>query len=117
MDLRDKFQTRLNAPMLPPLDATAKFLRIYCADAADMEEIRQHLTRMAAINQRTILQGISGIEALIDSPPSENGTLADLVSWEANWVLEQPDDEGAKDWLRTILQLAQDVLKSQQSAH
>jgi hypothetical protein len=106
----------LNAPAAPPLEATAKFLRIYCVDAADMEEIREHLTRMAAINQRTILQGIAGIEALLENPPSEEGTLANLVAWEANWVLEQPDDEGAKDWLRTILQLAKDVLKVPQDS-
>ncbi|MEU4214697.1 hypothetical protein [Actinoplanes sp. NPDC026623] len=38
------------------------------------------------------------------------GTLARLVGWEANWVLDDPSDAGAAQFLRELAQLLREVI-------
>lgn len=113
MPLRDELAARMHASTQNPFEAAAKFLRIFFSDADGLDEARAHLARMAGINQRSLTQGLAGIESLLAAPPPD-GRLSYLVAVEANWPLEDPSDEGAKLWLREIAQLIRDVLGSSQ---
>lgn len=35
---------------------------------------------------------------------------AHLVAWEVNWVLDDPSDEGAKNWLQEIAEMIRQSL-------
>jgi hypothetical protein len=56
------------------------------------------------------LEDLAGIEALLASSSNEPGVLADLVAWDANWVLDDPSDEGAKRFLREVAEMIREVL-------
>jgi hypothetical protein len=66
---------------------------------------------MLAVNPRTVLAGLAGIEGLLVNPPSEDRTLLSLVAYDANWVLNDRSDEGAKVWLQGIAQLLREELQ------
>jgi len=108
---RKKINARLNAPPSAPIEASRKFLQSYCSDAESLQEIRNHVARMLAVNPRTVLAGLAGIEGLLVNPPSEDRTLLSLVAYDANWVLNDRSDEGAKVWLQGIAQLLREELQ------
>jgi len=43
-------------------------------------------------------------------PQGPPGTLARLVGWDGNWVLDDPSDAGAAQFLRELAQLLRAVL-------
>jgi len=114
MNTRDKLQAPLRDTAQNPLEATAKFLRIFFSDADGLDDARIHLTRMAGVNRRTIADGLAAIETLLADPPEE-GALSYLVAVEANWPLDDPSDQGAMIWLLEITNLIRDVLGNSQT--
>jgi hypothetical protein len=111
-DSRARLLARLAAP--PPLEATRSFLRRYVSDANGIEEIHQDIARMAAINPRTLVQAAEGIDALLANPPA-GGTLARIVAFDGNYVLDNPSDEGASAWLREMAGYLWNVLAATRS--
>ena len=103
-------QAKLNAPPAPPLEAAQKFFRSYFSDES-WEEAKKGLTSQTADNPRT---GLAGVEGLLANPPAKQGILFDLVAWDANWVLEDPSDEGATVWLREVAEMVRGVLGDKQ---
>lgn len=108
-ELREKFRARLNAPPPPPLEAARAFLQSYVFDADGEDEIFRDIKRMAAINRRTIDQGLAGLEALLGAelPPD---TLSHLVAVDGNRRLQDPSDAGARIWLQSLLERARAAL-------
>ena len=109
MDIPDKIRAASDEQSASSLDAARKFLHIYYADTVSVEETRRHLVSTAAMNPRTILEGLAGIEALLAQPPAP-GTLSRLVAIDANENIDDPSDEGARIWLQEAAQLARDVI-------
>ena len=100
----------LDAPPDPPLEATKKFLHTYVSDAPSMDWIRQDVRRMVARNARSIIAGLLGIEGILADPPDVAGTFSHLIAYDANWVIDDPSDEGAKIWLSSLATLLREEL-------
>jgi hypothetical protein len=113
-DIRARLLAKLDEAPPPPLEATRAFLRSYVADADSLKEIHGDIARMAAVNPRSVVRGVEGIEALLADPPA-SGTLARLVAWDGNHVLDDPSDESAGAWLREIAAYIRSVLGDRQS--
>ena len=47
-------------------------------------------------NPRPVRRALRALESLLAGPPPPGGTLAQLVAWEANRVLEDASDAGAR---------------------
>jgi hypothetical protein len=109
-DLHEKIRAKLDAPPAPPLEATREFLHSYVSDATSMDWVRQDVRRMIAINPRTVLQGLSGIERLLAEPSLPAGTLVRLVEIEGNRGLEEPTDHGARAWLVALAEMLRQEL-------
>lgn len=92
----------------PPLEATREFLHGY-VDDNDWEDIRREIEDMMKFNSWTVIKGLNGIESLLANPPKEKGVLTYLVACDANWVLDEPNDENSARWLH---QLAEFIRKS-----
>ena len=112
-EFRKVVEAHLNAPPPPPLETTRKFLGIYFADAAGLEEIRETLNRRVTANPAGTLSYLAAIEALSADPPDEEGVLSEMVAWDGNWVLDDPSDEGARQFLREVAEMIRDVLGEQ----
>ena len=108
-EVREKLLRGLNSRADPPVEATRKFVQNYCADEDSLESIRSRIRRMTAVNKRTLLAGLAGIEGLLANPPQE-GVLARLVATDAGWVLDDPSDSGAREWLKGIGQMLREEL-------
>lgn len=111
--VRAMLQAKLNAPPDPPLEAARKFFNAFFSDE-DWEEAKERLTKRAALNPRSVLAGLVGVEGLLAYPPAESGVLFEMVAWDANWVLEDKTDDGAKAWMREVAEMVREVLGSKQ---
>jgi hypothetical protein len=109
MDLPEALKRNMLANRREPLEATRSFLRSYCADADSLEELREDLVRMTSLNAATLRGYLEALEAVLSDTLPE-GTLARLVGWDANWVLDDPSDVGARAWLRGIAKMIEEVL-------
>lgn len=74
-----------------------------------MDEVRRDFVQSASFGPRRLLEALAGIEALLAHSP-DDGTLSQLVAWDANWVLDDPSDQGAKVWLSQLVELIREVL-------
>jgi hypothetical protein len=83
------------------LAAAREFLQTYVFDA-DRGQLERIVRHMAGVNPYTVDTGIEGIAAILTEalPP---GTLADLVARDANRSLDDPSDDGARQWLERLL--------------
>ena len=108
--LRAKIRDRLNAPPDAPIEATRRFLQSYLPEADSFEDVRRDVAYMLTVNARPILEGLAGIEGLLENPPDERDLLV-LVAYDANWVLEDRNAEGAKAWLRDLGQVLREELQ------
>ena len=95
---------------LSPLETVRSLLRGNVADADSLDEIRADLQQLAQVTTRSIHRDLAALEALLAEPPSSPGTLARLVGWDGNWVLNDPSDAGAAQFLRELAQLLRAVL-------
>jgi len=108
--LPESMRARIEAQnALAPLDRVREFLGSHVLDADGLDEIRADLRRTAQFNTVRHHGDLAALEAVIraEHPP---GTLARLVGWEANWVLDDPSDAGATQFLRDLAQMLRDVI-------
>jgi hypothetical protein len=103
--LRDRFLQR----PVPSLDDAKRFLHRYWGDEGILDAVRKDLANTVAITPRSVIRGLQSIESLLQNPPPE-GTLLDLVTWQANHPLDDPSEENAREWLRQMAELVRDVL-------
>jgi hypothetical protein len=101
-DIEDRLRAALEAPPLPPLDATRQFLGSYVADAGGMDEVEASIAKMVGINTRTLLRGLAGIEGLLAEFPKRFDSVRNLIACEIGWVLDDETDEGARKWLMEL---------------
>lgn len=106
---RADLRARLAEPAPPPREATLEFLHGYVTHAESLDEVREQAVQMRAVNRRPLERGLAGIEGLL-AQESPEGDLAQLVAWEANWVLDDPSDVGARAFLAGLAGLLREVL-------
>ena len=107
-EFRKRLQARQETPE-PPLVAARTFLQAFFFDADSMAEVGHTLASLARVNTRGIEEGLAGLEALLADPPRD-GTLARLVAYDANLSLDEPGDEAALRWLRSVADMVRQVL-------
>ena len=100
---------------MPPLETVRRFLGGYVADAESLDEIRADLELLARTSTRSIRRNAAAIETLLAEPPTPPGTLARLVAWDGNWVLENPSDTGAAAFLGDLARLLRAVIDEAES--
>ena len=109
-ELLERFRQKLKEPPPPPFEVARRFLSFYFCDADGWNEAVEHIADFAKQRPNVISDDLKGIELFLANPPQEEGVLANLVAWEANWVLEDPSDEGAKKWLREVAETVREIL-------
>lgn len=95
-----------------PLEATREFLHGY-VDDNDWEDIRREIEDMMKFNPWTVIKGLNGIESLLANLPEE-GVLTYLVACDANWVLDEPNDENSARWLHQLAEFIREVMGDKQ---
>ncbi|WP_327141954.1 hypothetical protein [Nocardia sp. NBC_01327] len=110
MELPEKLRAHANRPLPPALDQVRDFLRAFVADCESLDEVRDHLLRIAQRNQRGIRRELAAIDAVLDTPQAP-GTLSWMVAADGNWVLDDDtSDAAAAAWLGDIAALIRGVL-------
>jgi hypothetical protein len=110
-DLPDALRARMEElDARPALETVRDLLGANVADAESFDEIRADQRRLAQVSTRAIRRDLAALEALLADPPSSPGSLARLVGWEGNWVLDDPSDDAAAQFLRELAQLLREVL-------
>ncbi|WP_405134902.1 hypothetical protein [Nocardia sp. NBC_01388] len=110
MELPEKLRAHANRPLPPAIDQVRDFLRAFVADCESLDELHDHLFRIATRNQRGIRRELAAIDEVLDTaqPP---GTLSWMVAADANRVLDDDtSDAAAEAWLRDIAALIRGVL-------
>jgi hypothetical protein len=95
----------------PPLETVETFLATEFGDALSFDEVRAGLEQVAQVSVQSHRRVLRALDAVISDPPMD-GTLAHLVGWEGNWVLDDPSDAGALDFLREVAQMLREVIAS-----
>jgi hypothetical protein len=90
------------------------FLGGYLADADSFEDVEADLRRLASVSTRGIARYVRAFEAVLSSP-LEPGLPTRLVAWDANWVLDDPNDENSLEFLHKVADMLRAVLASPES--
>jgi hypothetical protein len=109
-DLPEPMRARLaelNAQ--PPLETVREFLGGHVADAQNLDEIRARLVRIAEYSTLLHRRVLGALEAVLATSWPQD-TLARLVGWDGNWVLDDPSDAGAAQFLRDLAQMLREVI-------
>ena len=91
------------------LETVRDFLRGHVTDTDGLDEVRADLAQVAEFDTVSLRQDLVAIESVLAEPPSA-GTLARLVGWDANWVLDDPSDAGAARFLGELAQMLRTVI-------
>jgi hypothetical protein len=113
MDIPEILKNKLNAASKPPIEEAKQFLRRYWGDEAMLDAIRIQMENTISFSPSSIVRGLVAIEALL-ATPLPDGTLLDMVLWDANHPLDDPSEQSAKVWLQEIAEFVRDVLGEQQ---
>lgn len=108
--LPDSMRARIEArDALAPLERVREFLGSFVQDADGIGEVRDDLRRTAHFSTERHRGDLLALEAVAGGqfPP---GTLARLVGWDGNWVLDDPSDAGAAQFLRELAQMVREVI-------
>jgi len=92
-----------------PMETVRDFLRGHVTDTAGLDEVHANLRQVAQFDTVSLRQDLAAIESVLADPPSD-GTLARLVGWDANWVLDDPSDSGAAAFLEALADLLRTVI-------
>ncbi|MBK7074685.1 MAG: hypothetical protein IPH44_20550 [Myxococcales bacterium] len=82
-------------------EAVREFLQTYVHDS-DRTQLEATVRHMVVVNPFTIDTGIDGLAEVLAMQLAP-GTLARLVSHDANRDLDDPSDDGARVWLAALL--------------
>ncbi|TDD20130.1 hypothetical protein E1294_18875 [Nonomuraea diastatica] len=108
--MRNRCWAGLGRPGRSALDQVRLFLATLVADASGLDEVRANVARLAEVDPETVERGARALDDLLAAPPAD-GTLAWLVAWDANTVLDDDtSDTVAAQWLRELAEVLREVL-------
>jgi hypothetical protein len=113
MDIPEILKNKLNATSKLSIEDAKQFLRRYWGDETMLESIRTQMENTISFSPRSIVRGLLAIEVLL-ATPLPNGTLLDIVLWDANHPLDDPSEQSAKIWLQETVEFVRSVLGDQQ---
>jgi hypothetical protein len=106
--IREKLRRRAEElASRPPIEEARSFLGAWVAPAGSLEEAGDGFRHLGPV---PVQRALRAIEALL-AEPQEEGVLANLVGWDANWVLDDPSDAGAAEFLREVAGLMRQALE------
>lgn len=108
-DKLDFFRKKLNEPPNVSLKGIEDFLSAYFTDADSWDEAIRDIDQFSHNYPRTIIRDLQALEQFL-ATSHEKGVLANLVAWEANWVLDDPSDKGAREWLEKVAATIREIL-------
>ncbi|MEV6849802.1 hypothetical protein [Actinoplanes sp. NPDC051411] len=91
------------------METLRTFLATEFGDAASFGEVRTRQERIAQISVESHRRVLRALDAVIADPPMD-GSLAHLVGWDGNWVLDDPSDAGALQFLREIADMLREII-------
>jgi len=94
---------------LPTVEKVRSFLGAFVADMVSLDEVQAGMRQVAASGTFGLKREMRALDQLLVEPQPP-GVLAELVAWDANWVLDDPSDVGAAAFLRQIAAMLRDVL-------
>jgi hypothetical protein len=95
----------------PPMETLETFLATEFGDADSFDEVRAGLDQVAQVSVLSHRRVLRALDSVIADPPMD-GTLAHLVGWEGNWVLDDPSDAGALQFLREVAEMLREIIAS-----
>ena len=98
----------------PAIEVVRSFLGGHLADAETLDEVRDDLRRIAQTTVRGLRRDLAAIESIL-AEPAQPGVLAQLVAWDANWVLDDASDAAAAVFLRRLADLLSEVIAERQA--
>ena len=105
---REKILAALHAPPGPPLEVTAKFLRMHVADN-EPDDIRRQIRHAAAPPALLLRRRLVALEALLAHPPPAE-TLITLVEDQGGKILHEPRAAEAMSYLKWLRELIREAL-------
>ncbi|MEH1766432.1 hypothetical protein [Nostoc sp.] len=113
MDIPEIIKNKLNTTSKPSLEEARQFLRRYWGDETMLDEIRIQMENTVSFSPSSVIRGLEAIEAVLVTPLPD-GTLLDMVLWDANYPLDDPSEGSAKAWLKDISEFVRNVLGDRQ---
>jgi hypothetical protein len=92
----------------PTMEKVRDFLGLL-ADMVSLNEVRSDLEAVAASSTFGLRRDLRALVELL-ATPQPPGVLSELVAWEADWMLDDPSDEGAEAFLRQIAGMLREVI-------
>ena len=109
--LPESFRRRLaETEQQDPLHQVRELLSEF-ADAESFEEVEARFRQLATVTTLGIVTDLRALETVL-SGPIEPGLPTRLVAWDANWVLDEANDENSLEFLRKAADMLRAVLAS-----
>jgi hypothetical protein len=94
---------------VPPVKRVRDMLGGHFADADSLDEVEEDFRSTAAITLTGIKRDLAALEAVL-ADPGLHDQLGRMVAWDANWVLEDPSDDGARRFLERVADMLRTIL-------
>ncbi len=94
---------------VPPVKRVRDMLGGHFADADSLDEVEEDFRSTAAITLTGIKRDLAALEAVL-ADPGLHDQLGRMVAWDANWVLEDPSDDGARRFLEMVADMLRTIL-------
>jgi hypothetical protein len=91
------------------LETVRSFVGGYFSDAESFEEVEGELRSVAEYSTRSIVRNLRALEEVLNRQLAP-GVAARLVGWDGNWVLDDPSDAGALEFLRQVADMLRSIL-------
>jgi hypothetical protein len=91
------------------LETVRSFVAGYFSDAESFEEVEGELRSVAEYSTRSIVRNLRALEEVLNRQLAP-GVAARLVGWDGNWVLDDPSDAGALEFLRQVADMLRSIL-------
>ncbi len=92
-----------------PVKHVRDLLHGFFSDADSLSEVRGDLASVATAPSRPLLRYLRALETLL-ADPSAQDQFARLVTWDANWALEDPSPAGAMRFLEEVADMLRQII-------
>lgn len=96
-----------DTPSPTALEEARKFVHFKVADTLDADEVRGNIIDF--MDLEVVLRGLEAVERIAHEPP-EGASLAEVVKWDAGWMLPNDTEEEARLWLLEFAEFVREVL-------
>ncbi len=95
----------------PPIERVKRFLLGTVSSADSLDDVALGLRSLAEHNTRAIHLDLAALDHVLADPMNQS-EFARLVGWHGNWVLEDPSNAAAKQFLEGLAQTLRDTLEN-----